>query len=100
MSGTAGSSTSTNAGIPAPKLQSTQSGPYSVHAACVTEVNATLSTDPPQYTGFTGEAKLADDKQEKENNGDETERRKCMINSYIDIILIYTNNTHSLSIAN
>ena len=79
MSGTTGSPTNPNTSMPGLKLQSTQRGPYSVHAACVTEVNATLSTGPPQYTGFTGEARLADDKQEHENNDEETKRRKCKI---------------------
>ena len=74
---TSSSSVSPNTSSPTPKLNSTQIGPYAVHAACVTEVNATLH-DVPRYTGFTGEAKLAD-KQEKEGHEQDEEkgRKKC-----------------------
>lgn len=78
LSGTTGASSTPNSSTPGgPKLQATQSGPYAVHAACVTEVNATLTGEPPQYTGFTGEARLADDKQEDENDNEKKERKKC-----------------------
>lgn len=67
-------STTTTAGS---KLQSTESDhSYAVHAACVTEVNATLSGNPPKYTGFTGEARLEDMKQEETDETKEIKQCK------------------------
>ena len=76
MSGTVSSSDPTNAQTP--RLNFTQSGPYAGHAACVTEMNKTLG-EMPQYTGFTGEAKLSDklpQQLEQEKNGDGEEQQK------------------------
>ncbi len=79
------SNTGTTAGIKAnsttsdPKQSANQGGPYAMHAACVTDVNATLSDGPPQYSGFTGEAKLADNKQDVEPSNKEEEEKKCKL---------------------
>lgn len=43
-----------------PTLDPPQVEHYAAHAACVVDLNTTLE-DVPRYTGFTGEAKLADD---------------------------------------
>ena len=76
MSGTVPSSDTAQT----PKLNSTQSGPYAGHAACVTEMNKTLG-EMPQYTGFTGEAKLSDKlpqqlEQEKNEDGEEQQKKQ------------------------
>ena len=77
---TTGSTTKANHSTTSdPKQSVNQSGPYAVHAACVTDVNATLSGEPPQYSGFTGEAKLADNKQDVEPSNKEEEAKKCKL---------------------
>lgn len=49
-----------------PKLNTPKVEPYAAHAACVTDMNQVME-GVPQYTGFTGEQKLADSKPPQPN---------------------------------
>lgn len=66
-----------------PTLDPPQVEHYAAHAACVVDLNTTLD-DVPRYTGFTGEAKLADNPppQKIEQGTGETQnsqlKRLCM----------------------